>query len=162
MHLFVASITVECVKDIGFSDLPRRRTGLMWGVYGSFRDYIGKLSDGRMQVAGGAELTATGEVFFPVDQTAPRDSELRCVGSVSFTGHRGMLVVQLAEPWLQLSEAHAVLSVIDPFEPTARMSLVTVKLGDSGWGTTQLTEAGTDVFMGNYPEHTHFDPLRIL
>lgn len=133
---------------------------MTWGVHGPFRDYISRMSDGRMSARDGAEMLSTGEVFFPVDVATSK--ELRCTGILEFMGHQGMLAVPIEEPWLQRRAGQWHLSIIDPFDRNARMSFVDVALNHESIGTTRLTEAGTDVFMGNYTEKTPFDPLRIV
>lgn len=150
------------VSNNKFSAHTAPITGLAWGMHRQFRDYIQRMSDGRMLAADGAELLETGETWFPLDHTSTTDTELRFTGSLQFVGHHGMLAVNIQQPWLQHSADTTSLTIIDPFDPTSRMALVTVELDADGTGTTRLTEAGTDLFMGNYRDDTVFDPVRIV
>lgn len=150
------------VSNIKFSTYAGHAAGLVWGMHRQFREYIQRMSDGRMLAADGAELLETGETLFPIDHPATTDTELRFTGSLQFVGHHGMLAVNIQQPWLQRSADTISLTIIDPFAPATRMPLVTVELYDDGTGTTRLTEAGTDLFMGNYHENTVFDPVRIV
>ena len=136
--------------------------GLAWGVHGPFRQYVERMSDGQMAARDGAEILATGEAFFPLDVDSTTPDELRFTGSLEFSGHHGMLAVTVEQPWLQHRAGQWELSVVDPFEPAKRMPFVAVEFTDNATGTTRLTEAGTDVFMGNYSEATLFDPVRII
>lgn len=137
-----------------------RVAGLAWGVHAPFRQYMQRMPDGRMSARDGAEILATEETFFPVDSAT--SGELRFTGSLEFVGHHGMLAVTVRHPWLQRHDDQWHVSVIDPFDPAARMPFVVVDFEDETTGTTRLTEAGTDLFMGNYSEHMLFDPVRIV
>lgn len=148
------------VRNTKFFDRPGRIAGLAWGVHGPFCDYVQRMSDGRIATRAGAELLFTGETFFPLDSAT--SEELRFYGSLEFAGHHGMLAVSVQHPWLEHDAGKWWLSVVDPFEPDARMTFVVVDFEDETTGTTRLTEAGADVFMGNYPENTLFDPIRIV
>ena len=160
LHFYIACVTVGDVSNIKIFDRPGRVTGLAWGVHGPFRDYVQRMSDGQIAARDGAEMLATGETFFPLDSSA--SDELRFCGTLEFVGHHGMLAVTIQEPWLRNQDGQWHVSVVDPFEPTTRMSFVVVDFDDEATGVTRLTEAGTDVFMGNYPENTLFDPVRIV
>ena len=109
-----------------------------------------------------AHMLDSGEAFFPaVDEQAETDV-LRFAGTLHFSGHRGMLVVKIAAPWLQQVDGTTVLTVADPFEPGGRMPCVTIDLQTDGTGPTWLTEEGADLFMANYSPHVAFDPVRIV
>lgn len=140
-------------------DRSDRVAGLAWGVHGPFRDYVQRMSDGQMTARHGAEMLQTGETFFPLDSTS---NELRFTGSLEFSGHHGMLGIAIQQPWLQYRAGQWELSIVDPFDPDARMAFVEITFDDNTTGLTRLTEAGTDVFMGNYNENTLFDPVRII
>lgn len=73
-----------------------------------------------------------------------------------------MLAVVIQQPSLQQHAGQWHVSIADPFEPGARMPFVVVDFDDEATARTRLTEAGTDLFMGNYPENTLFDPIRIV
>lgn len=138
-----------------------RIAGLAWGVHAPFREYIQRVPDGHIAVRHGAETLESGETFFPFDADASTAHELRFVGSLEFGGHNGMMAVTVQQPWLQHDGEHWWLTIVDPFEPGSRMPIVATEMHDAD-GTTRLTEAGADLFMGNYTEGTLFDPMRIV
>jgi len=160
LHFSIAWVTVGDVTTTKIFDRPERVAGLAWGVHGPFRDYVQRMPDGQMTARDGAEKLATGETFFPLDSVT--SDELRFTGTLEFIGHHGMLAVVIQQPWLQRQGGQWHLTIVDPFEPGARMPFVVVDFDDETTGTTRLTEAGTDLFMGNYPENTLFDPVRIV
>lgn len=136
--------------------------GLAWGLHGPFREYIVRMSDGTVTALGDAEILDSGEAYFPMDRHSTAADTLCFTGALQFTGHHGMLAVTIQDPWLQFADEMTTLTIVDPFDQSARMDLVTTEIQDDDTARTRLTEAGTDVFMGNYPENIAFDPLRIL
>ena len=162
LHFFIACVTVNGVNDSTFFARIDRIAGLAWGVHGSFRDYIQRLADGHVAVHDGAQMLESGETLFPLDAEAASPHELRFTGSLEFGGHHGMMAVTVRQPWLEHGADGWHLTIVDPFEPASRMALVAVKFDDRNTATTRLTEAGTDLFMGNYTEGTIFDPMRIV
>lgn len=145
-----------------FSRNPDRVAGLAWGVHDQFRDYIARLPDGAITAQDGAHLLDTGETFFPIDTQHSTANTLGFVGTLQFTGHHGMLAVTVQHPRLELVDRSVVLTITDPFDQGLRMELVAVEIAADGCGQTRLTEAGTDLFMGNYQADIAFDPVRIV
>ncbi|GAA4105540.1 HtaA domain-containing protein [Enteractinococcus coprophilus] len=139
-----------------------RIAGLAWGVHRPFREYIHRLADGHVAVHDGAQMLESGETLFPLDVESAAPRELPFAGSLEFRGHQGMMAVTVAHPRLQREGERWWLTIADPFEPGARMSIVEVVFQDDATGITRLTESGTDLFMGNYTDSTVFDPIRIV
>jgi len=145
-----------------FSRATDRIAGLAWSMHSQFRDYIARLPDGAVSALDGAELLDTGEAFFPLDPQHTTDQKLCFTGTLQFSGHRGMLAVTVRQPWLEVVEETPVMTIVDPFDRYLRMELVAVEMDADGRGETRLTEAGTDLFMGNYRADIAFDPVRIV
>lgn len=114
-----------------------------------------------MAALGDAETLSSTETYFPLDAQSSTANVLRFTGTLQFTGHQGMLAVSIQDPWLERGAEATMLTIVDPFDSRARMEFVTAEFQDDA-ARTRLTEAGTDVFMGNYPENIALDPLRIL
>lgn len=110
----------------------------------------------------GAELTESEGAFFPLDNDSTTPNALRFYGSLEFLGHNGMLAVTVQQPWLEHHNGQCRLTIVDPFDPAERMPLVEIEFTDEVIGDTRLTEAGTDLFMGNYTANTLFDPVRMI
>lgn len=127
--------------------------GLLWGVHARLRGYLERLEDGRIEVSDGALIEPDQRIFFPAMAEEPG-----CfAGAVHFTGHHGMLALTLARPQLK----DGLLTVEDPFPdsvPGARLDVVVVHETD---GTTTLTEAGADLFLGTYAPGMSFDPVTV-
>lgn len=136
--------------------------GLAWGLHGPFREYIARMSDGTMTALGAAKILESGEAYFPIDGDNTSADTLCFTGVFQCTGHHGMLAVTIQDPWLQSADEMTTLTIVDPFDQSVRMDLVATAFQDDNTARTWLTEAGTDVFMGNYPENMAFDPLRII
>lgn len=163
MRFCIAYVTVDIVNGIKLLDSTTRVLGLAWGVHGPFRDYVQRMPDGHCQVADGATMLSSSEAFFPVDDDATTEGHLRFRGRLEFTGHRGMMAVVIEAPGLEQNPGGSShLTIRDPFDPAQRMAFVAVELHNDHTGTTRLTESGTDVFMGNYTQHTDFDPVRLV
>lgn len=143
-------------------DQSARLIGLAWGIHQPFRDYVERMTDGVLQLQGAAQLLDTGEILFPLEAVDAQDQTLRFGGGAVFQGHRGMMAVPVDQPWLEFLDEQVFLTIIDPFDPTTRMSLVEVDFNGRDQARTALSDAGTDLFMGNYKNNTQFDPIRII
>ncbi|WP_156832062.1 HtaA domain-containing protein [Yaniella halotolerans] len=145
-----------------FFQEPSTVAGLAWGLHAPFREYIRRMSDGAMSALGDAEMRSSDETYFPLDPQSIPGQALRFTGTLQFTGHHGMLAVTIQDPWIEFREGAGVLTIVDPFDGGARMDVVAIDFQDDNTASTRLTEAGTDLFMGNYPEEIALDDLRIL
>ncbi|MFC9059216.1 HtaA domain-containing protein [Streptomyces sp. NPDC057074] len=148
-------------------------TGLLWTVKSSFLRYVATMADGRCSVTDGADVVPSddggpGRFRFALDGVETEGSVVtaRFRGDVRFSGHHGMLFVRIADPVLAFDDSgRGQLSVTDA-EGTERLPLVELTLnaaGDGRWHGTEarLTEAGSDMFGGVYPEHEPFDDLTL-
>lgn len=144
--------------------------GLRWGVKNSFVAYVEKMRDGAVFVADGATRLDDGAFYFPFqDEThTERGSVRRFLGAVHFTGHSGMLAVNLSGIEVTETSAGAVLSIADELSPQGRLTLV--QLGEAEEGVTSsgvtypapvLTDEGADLFFENYPAGTAFDAVTL-
>lgn len=147
---------------------------LCWAFQRSFVDYVARLPDGRIAAADGAEILGDGTFAFPAveaadetpgEATASRGSATsthgirRFAGSISFTGHHGMMAVTISAPALLPDTEPGgaeLLMIDDPFEPGQRMALATVAPSSAA---PRLTEQGADLFLGTYPQGMALEPI---
>lgn len=147
-------------------------TGLAWGLKSSFLDYLGRMPGSQSVVRNGAGTMPTGEYYFELadDSGFDRGSGLGIVkfrGEVRFAAHHGMLVVSIADPWVDFGADAVILSIVDgdarlplaalsPVVPTVAGDIVT-------WSAmpSSLTAEGVEVFNDVYPADEPFDPVNI-
>jgi len=127
------------------------RGGLRWGVKASLIGYVRGMADGVVETAGGAEAVDGAFRF-------PRDEGLAFRGSVTLTGHGGMMRVTVADPSIVETPAGWVLEIADPDDPSARLPFATIAAfdGERAAGTA-LTQDGADLFFGPYERGTALD-----
>lgn len=129
---------------------------LVWAVKSSLLEYTRSMQDGQIVLADGATET-TGGFWFPGADTV--NGVLRFRGSVTLTGHGGMMRIVISDPWLHLHGPGALLSIKDDDEPGGRLRFAQI-LELKGDGTTlravgtALTADGADLFFGPYAEGT--------
>lgn len=127
---------------------------LRWAVKTSLVGYVRGMSDGAVVVAGGVREADGGFVF-------PGEGH-RFSGSVTFTGHGGMMRVSLADPALVDRAGTWVLEIADPDDDGVRLPFATVAAFDGSTGTrVALTADGADLFFGPYEAGTPLEDLRI-
>ncbi|MBO0852296.1 MAG: HtaA domain-containing protein [Nocardia sp.] len=150
-------------------------TGLCWAIKHSFVHYISRMPDGRGQVSGGARPLGGGGILFEIDTEPPQapedlDTLYAFRGDVRFAGHHGMLFVRIADPWIEVREGSAVVTVADPYDrdDEPRLPLVRVELPepvrDGGldiWTIQQvrLTPQGCGLFNDVYQPGEPFEPI---
>lgn len=165
--------TPTTIPDDAEEQLP---PGLTWGLKRSFVRYVSFLPDGGHSVADGASLVhgnffhfepAVGSSYDPVTGTGT----LRFRGDVRLTGHHGMLFVMIADPWVELRDGVAVLSVVDHREwpdRSHRLDLATLDVpapaqaGDPWvWPETRaaLSADSQWLFNDQYAPGEELDPL---
>lgn len=154
--------------------------GMLWGLKGSFTEYLSQMPDARSAAGNGAHMTSDGHLFYPyVAESSDYDPEsqsgtIRFGGDIRFAAHGGMLFVRLADPWVTFEADTGVLSVAD-HESTeggsGRLSLCRLQArpaelhrGVRAWLDVKatLTEPGAAVFNDVYPIGEVFDPLHVL
>ncbi len=94
------------------------RGELRWNVKTSFRTYVRAIEDGaETWLSDAGELRGNELVFVQdaanseVDPADPSSGVIRYLGRVRFSGYRGMLMVNLADPWVELGTESLVLSI---------------------------------------------------
>jgi hypothetical protein len=168
------------VSDPSSDPPPELRAGLRWGIKTSFIDYVRRMPDGKGWLGEGAVPVGPYEVLFPPQEAGSRPTDDGTVerfwtfrGDVRFSGHAGMLFVQVTSPILTEIDGAAQLTVADPagVDGPERLLLVTLRLAsESGpdgyelWRGTdvRLTAAGTALFNDVYPAGEPLEPLTVL
>lgn len=129
-------------------------SALVWAVKRSLLGYVRGMSDGTVTTAGGAHEEDAGFVF-------PGDGRVFS-GSVTLTGHGGMMRVILADPALVPRGDAWMLEIADPDDGAARLPFATVAAFDGWTGTgVALTADGADLFFGPYEAGTPFEDFTI-
>jgi len=144
---------------------------LRWGIKASFLGYVARMPDGRAYLGSGAAVNDRNEMLFPLDEEASEDGTFAFGGDVRFSGHFGMLFVQISEPRIVVREGEAEMTVVDPeSEDGKRVRLVTFALtGPSAeddlerWeaADVRLTEEGVALFGEVYQAGEQFAPLTV-
>lgn len=152
--------------------------GLVWGIKRSFINYISRLPDGSVAADDGAVIVDGSFFRFAPDGgnhdplTAAEVIKFR--GQVRLRGHYGMLSVLIADPWLELDNSAAVLSIVDVRqwpERTARVPLLqlpSARLVDVGARHSVqetpalLTAEGAEIFNDQYQAGTAMDPVTVV
>ncbi|WP_395640167.1 HtaA domain-containing protein [Pseudolysinimonas sp.] len=139
---------------------------LSWGVKASFREYVtGPIASGSISVGNGAGVSG-GAYWFP-QSSAEVSSDVAYRGSVTFSGHGGLLNLRIADPVVRItSTSSAVLSVATG---SGRVDFASLALGtpttDASGARTYaaspatLTAAGAASFAGFYSAGTALDPV---
>lgn len=152
---------------------PMPPPGLSWGIKRSFIDYIGSLPDGSVSAAGGAAALESGLFCFTADvsdyDAALGTGVLRFLGDVRLSGHHGMLLVRLLDPWITFSGGSGVLS-ISTGDGQDRTALAFVRAaapmdvaGSLVWEHVDvvISPEGSELFDGQYAAGQPMDPLFI-
>lgn len=130
-------------------------SALLWGIKASLLGYVRGMPDGAVTLAGGAE-EAEGGFRFPGGAGAFR-------GSVTLTGHGGMMRVVVADPAIVETDDGWALEIADPDDATARLRFATIAAFDGERATgAALTEDGADLFFGPYERGTPLDDAAVV
>ncbi|KAA0962498.1 hypothetical protein FQ142_04030 [Microbacterium sp. ANT_H45B] len=132
---------------------------LIWPIKRSFTTYVERMDDGQIDLTGGAIRQADNFLF-------PSAGDGRFAGSVTFSGHYGMLFLQITEIEIGASDRGMLLTVEDEDFTGGRRTLLDlqqpVDLFDGrSYPSPQLTTEGSELFFENYPAGSVFDPVRI-
>ncbi|MFH5823165.1 HtaA domain-containing protein [Georgenia sp. AZ-5] len=176
MHAVIPTPDDETTSTAAGSELPR--PGLTWGLKRSFIRYISSLPDGAHAETDGASLEPPSLFHFSLDRAELDRSTgrgtLRFRGDVRLSGHHRMLSVMIADPWVELRDDSATLTVVDANHwpdrsrrmPLASLSLPEPTATPAGpmWGPVpaRLTREGTTVFNDQYVTGEEMDPAFIL
>ncbi|RZT66691.1 HtaA domain-containing protein [Leucobacter luti] len=146
---------------------PRK---LRWGVKASLIAYVSGMSDGHVAATPPATVSDDGFAF-PSDpavagESAPAPLHFR--GTVTLSGHSGMLRLVFADPAITGANGGWTLTIADPHEPGARLPFASIAALVAGADETlrgtglRLTEAGADLFFsGPYTAGTELDDFEI-
>lgn len=140
---------------------------LRWAIRSSFRDYVKALPDGREVLSDGAVDLADGRIAFPGSIGSQDGSPRRYVfgGSVTFTGHGGLLDVELRAPQIELvTGGRSTVTVLD--RATQRWAIAAFtewRDVDKGLqvAAPRLTWTGATALGGVYEAGDHLDPFEI-
>ncbi|MGP3534173.1 HtaA domain-containing protein [Microbacterium sp. RD1] len=140
--------------------------GMGWPVRESFLRYLAGLPDGRASAVGGAREDARWGFVFPprVARFDEHSGEgvLHFGGTVRFSGHFGMLALDVVRPSLQLGAMGGTLFADDV--PLAEVDYSFAMAGGAATWTlpgVRLTAPGVDVFGGMYEPGADLAPMRI-
>ncbi|KKC27002.1 HtaA domain-containing protein [Sphingomonas sp. SRS2] len=147
--------------------------GLGWPIRGSFARYVGSLPDGRAALDGAIVASRLcGLVFRLADMggfdAASGSGVLKFGGRIGFTGHFGMLRLDIAEPWLLIESGAGMLSIAgrsgaegqDRFDLAAFRIVWSDAAHMEGQGEAlALTARGAALFGGAYAEGAELDPF---
>jgi len=148
--------------------------GLRWAIKASFVGYVMRMSDGRAYVSSGAGVTEGNELVFPLESDSGDAGErvFSFGGKVTFTGHFGMLYVQIAHPRITIRDGAGELTVTNPeSEDGERLPLATVEFtapasedGTERWDSTlvRLTPQGVALFGDVYQPGEPLEPMTIV
>lgn len=145
---------------------------LCWGIKSSFLAYVSRMPDGRAYLGSGAAVNERTELLFPLDEeAAAEDGTFAFGGKVTFSGHFGMLYVQVAEPRIVVRDGEAEMTVVDPESKDGdRVRLVTFALTGPSveddverWEAADVSLApeGVALFGEVYQAGEQFAPLTI-
>ncbi|MBM9464073.1 HtaA domain-containing protein [Aeromicrobium sp. YIM 150415] len=162
------------VPTTDFADLV---PGLRWRIKLSFARYVAGLPDGRAWLGDGVHANSDNELIYPlaaVDDDAPEGVTMCFRGDVRYSGHRGLLDVRVADPWLTFGpDGGGILSIRNPRDESGerlsfvRLSGITARsaLRETRIRTVtevRLTAEGADVFHGVYQPGEPFDPITVV
>ncbi|MHA7134775.1 HtaA domain-containing protein [Oerskovia turbata] len=163
-------------------DPTLQRGSLQWGVKESFRSYItGSIAKGGVVASGGASIKGESFDFQQVGGSWQPGSLLGSAeygGTVTFSGHDGLLNLTLTRPTVEITSAGRGVLVVDVRSANLdgttfdaqRVPFADLALGNGdilqGDGSiayvnvaTTLTAAGSQAFSGFYPAGTALDPV---
>lgn len=133
-------------------------SALHWGIKSSLLGYVRGMPDGAVVVAGGAEERDDGFRF-----PGAGGSDLAFRGSVTLTGHGGMMRVVIADPAIVEADGGWALEIADPDDAAARLRFATCTGFDGECATgAALTEDGADLFFGPYERGTPLDDAAVV
>ncbi|MFD4423144.1 HtaA domain-containing protein [Agromyces sp. NPDC058484] len=132
-------------------------TTLIWPIKQSLIEYVRGMADGTAEAAHGAVATDQGFEF-----PGSPEADLAFRGTVTLTGHSGMLHLVFRDPALVRGDDGWVLTIADPDDPAIRLPFARIaSLTQEGGGRrasgSALTADGADLFFGPYVEGTPVD-----
>lgn len=140
---------------------------LEWGLKSSFVGYISSLADGRIEASGGVWQVGNALAFPVSPATEVPESEVWFNGRVSFSGHGGMMKLDLFEPRIENHDAAIKLTIDQAGERVAIADLVETGVSRAfGLVKTRfsavLTEEGSKLFNGQYPAGQEMEEVEVV
>ncbi|SDB91881.1 Htaa protein [Sanguibacter gelidistatuariae] len=157
--------------------VPSAKGQLIWGVKASFTTYITKGAAGAITVSGGA---ATSGAVFTFNQTSKdfngSTGTVGYAGTVHFTGHAGVLDLQLINPRIKITGPTTAILIVDVVGKaldgasvtnsgvefaTLTLDTPTTDGGVTTWtnAAATITAAGSEAFSGFIQAGTALDPV---
>lgn len=143
---------------------------LRWNVKQSFRDYVSELPDGEELWTGTLGGVVDNNLVFPsiavtLDGEPGHSPVFKFGGAVRYSGYRGMLRVDLSEPWVEIDTEAATITanIAAPGLPERRATIATavgkptvLEDGTCVWHAqrTTLSAAGAALLGSVYPPGT--------
>lgn len=132
---------------------------LVWSVKRTLISYVEGMSDGRIDVDGGAIRRGDDFVF-------PAMDDGWFAGSVTFSGHYGMLFLPLGGIRIMDTDHGGLLSIDDDDITGGRRTLLdlgrAVDVPDGrSYPSPRLTEEGSELFFDTYRSGSAFDAVRV-
>ncbi|WP_159612176.1 HtaA domain-containing protein [Glutamicibacter sp. JC586] len=140
---------------------------LEWGLKASFVGYISSLPDGRIEASNGVWQVGNSLVFPASPATDVPDNEVWFNGQVSFSGHGGMMKLDLIEPRVENQDEAIKLTIGTATERIAIAELTETAVSRAfGMVKTRfsavLTDEGSKLFNGQYPAGQGLEDLEIV
>lgn len=141
--------------------------GLVWGVKESLIDYVlDQISDGAVTLRNGATEVAPRRYRFPAAEPSDQPCDLyRFQGSLELSGYYGALNVSIAEPWVELGDDAATVTMLDPDESGARVVIArAARPTSTKQGFTLrpvLAESAVELFLMRYSAGQDLSPLSV-
>lgn len=151
--------------------LMSQQTQLVWAIKASLVEYISALEDGSITLSEAVTQDASGFIF-PLDtQRSDFDPEklegnLQFLGSVTFSGHWGMLNIEIRDPEIHILGTRGTLSVLvgGVLSPAAPLDFAKLELASPGQTEAvrvKLTAGGKSLMGEQYSVGQELSPLTI-
>ena len=142
---------------------------LTWAIKESLVSYVSSLEDGEILASDGAEFSANTFTFAGAE---PSDFDVQSLsgtlafaGSISLSGHDGMMRVKLARPQLRLTDGRGELLIHSPYSAGDHpevFAMVSYAESESDLSFhVRLAPAGAMLLGGQYPPGTEIASLHI-
>lgn len=139
-----------------------------WAIKESLLLYIGAAQGGSIEIDG-AE-SSEGTFLFPITSVdgvpGQGSGVIRATGTVRLSGHFGMPIQEISDPWIEWEGESAVLSVIRWPGREQRLRAwdlrpLVLRGDELRAGLVRLLDAGGELFGQQYPPGTEFAPVLI-
>jgi len=147
---------------------PTGRKSLQWRIDSAFDNYVrNQTGDGTVVLSEGALRDADGYYHFPRIDSGEDAQCMRFGGSVEFRAYLGVLSLRIAEPSLHIFPDVVRMYIVDDSAPAGtRLELATAAIEPGLTGKVvldlQLSERGSELFLGKYPVGAPLAPASVL